>query len=720
MSSRPSRSTNFLLLLALALTSVSGATVLAQSDFGDAPDGVTASYPGFPGVMGAYPTLTTTASTRFPGNVGIEHDITTQIRIGGVASVTTLELTPNVTDLDIDDSGAYVWISLTGIPSGAAISVPVTIDASAPIGPYYLNVLIDQNNDGEWKDTPSLREWAVRDRPIDQAPGTTRRHSVPVWWSSSLMLLPKWVRITVSDVAVGSLMMWGPDGWDGSTPPDSPPVLSVGETEDRFIGGTYPGTAGPGGGPPPGPGGGGILGGAGGGAIGKGIPGGGGGGAAPGACEIAMDCRPKSLTLPCGDFGTIECTIEYLSGNCPAIVSVGNTQCNVMVGPRFIRRLRGVGPRAVVSPSWDCTTVGPGMRDAVLSFSVTFPPPCDEQIGRKERWTFDLDHDPDGVYGIVGPDEREGIILSSVAATCGNGIPEPPFESCDDGNLVPGDTCAPDCQFPSYFANGILEPGEDCDDGNVLSGDGCNSFGIREFCGNMMLDLHEACDDGNTIDGDGCNRFCQFEAAPSCPNGAVDHVLEQCDDGNSTDGDGCDAYCQDELCGDKALDLGEQCDDGNTSNGDGCSALCQSEGTCGNGWKDAGEDCDDGNSNDGDGCSSSCQTAEVHVAGLRFLGDKATVAWDPVIAPLRSYDLLRGDLDELHSSGGDLDGAGSVCLETAHPTESAGAVVDPAPGGAFYYLARVDPDWPAVVTWEPGAPAVGAVGLRDSLPTVCD
>ncbi len=714
-----SDSPRYVALLALALTSAIGPAALAQSDFGDAPDGVTASYPGFPGVLGEYPTLPTTASTRFPGNIGIEHDVTTQIRLGGAAGATTVELTPNVTDLDEDNSGAFVWISLTGIPSGAAISVPVTIDADAPAGPYYLNVLIDQNNDGEWKDTPSLREWAVRDRPIDQAAGTTRRHSVPVWWSSSLMLLPKWVRITVSDVPVGSLMTWGTDGWDGSTPAGSPPSLSVGETEDRFVGGVYPGTAGPGGGPPPGPGGGGVLGGAGGGAIGKGIPGGGGGGA-PGACEISIECRPRSLTLPCGDSGTIECTINYLSGNCPPIVSVGNTQCNAMVSPRFIRRLRGTGPRADVSPNWDCTTVGPGARTAILAFTVIFPPPCDHQVGRKERWTFDLDHDPDGVYGVVGPDEQEGIILSSVATTCGNGIPEPPFESCDDGNLVAGDTCAPDCQFPTYFANGVLEPGEECDDGNVLPGDGCSSFGIREYCGNTMLDPHEACDDGNTIDGDGCNRFCQPEGTPSCPNGAVDHLLEQCDDGNSIDGDGCDAYCQDELCGDRAIDLGEQCDDGNSTNGDGCSALCQSEGACGNGWKDPGEGCDDGNTFDEDGCSSTCQIMEVHVTSLRVLGDKATVAWDPVIAPLRSYDLLRGSLGELRSSGGDLDTADSVCLETAHPAESAGAAVDPAAGEAFYYLVRVDPEWPAIVTWEPRPPSGVVPGLRDGSSTVCD
>lgn len=656
----------------------------AQSDFGDAPDGATASYPGFPGIVGSYPTLPATANSRFPGNVGIEHSATGLIWLGGATSVTTTEFLPNVTDLDVDDSGAFWWISLTGIPAGAVLDVPVSIAASAPAGPYYLNVLIDQNNDGEWKDTPLLREWAVRDRLIDQAPGTTKRQSVPVWWSSSLLILPKWVRISVTSVPLAPLMAWGADGWDGSMPSGFPLPLAIGETEDRFVGATYPGTAGPGGGPLPGPAGGGVPGGPGGGANGKGNP----GPLVPvagGACLMNIDCRPKNLTLPCGATGFVSCTVEYLSGNCPEI----SPGCNAAVSPTFVKHLRGMGPLAIVAPQTQCTKVGPGMRDSTLVFSVTFPPPCNQQIGRKQRWTFDLDHDPEGVYGTMGPDEREGIILSSAPPTCGNFIPEPPLESCDDGNLVSGDACSSDCKFPVYFANGILEPGEECDDGNMISGDGCSLFGLREFCGNMKVDPHEACDDGNGIDGDGCNRHCQFDVAPTCPNSVVDHVLEQCDDGNAIDGDGC-------------------------------SASCLSEGQCGNGWLDAGESCDDGNLLDEDGCSASCQQATVHVGGLRFAGDSASVSWNPVIAPLRRYDLLRGDLAQLHGSGGDLGAAGSTCLLSAQVGESAATPDVPAPGEAYFYLVRIDPTWLASATWEPLPPAGGAAGLRDAAVTPCD
>jgi cysteine-rich repeat protein len=245
-------------------------------------------------------------------------------------------------------------------------------------------------------------------------------------------------------------------------------------------------------------------------------------------------------------------------------------------------------------------------------------------------------------------------------------------------------------------------------------------FGIREYCGNGKLDPHEGCDDGNVADGDACNAFCQPAGPASCPNGAVDHALEQCDDANATDGDGCDAHCQLEVCGDGAIDLGEQCDDGNVTSGDGCSSLCLSEGTCGNGWIDGGEGCDDGNTLEGDGCSSTCQMAAVHVTDLRVLGDKATLAWQPAVAPLRRYDVLRGDLGELLASGGDFGQPGTSCLATGSANETAGAPDMPDPGEAFFYVVRIDPERPADTTWEPAPPASGALGLRDAPVTPCD
>jgi cysteine-rich repeat protein len=58
---------------------------------------------------------------------------------------------------------------------------------------------------------------------------------------------------------------------------------------------------------------------------------------------------------------------------------------------------------------------------------------------------------------------------------CGNDVQEGP-EKCDDGNLVAGDGCEPDCTLTPVAGcgNGVLDEGEVCDDGGLASGDGCS------------------------------------------------------------------------------------------------------------------------------------------------------------------------------------------------------------------------------------------------------
>ena len=122
--------------------------------------------------------------------------------------------------------------------------------------------------------------------------------------------------------------------------------------------------------------------------------------------------------------------------------------------------------------------------------------------------------------------------------------------------------------------NGQIDGAETCDDGNVDPGDGCDaSCQIEPFCGDGALDEGETCDDANNDPGDGCDPFCQLE----CGNGTVNRG-EQCDDGNRDAGDGCDPRCQIEVaCGNERVEPGEQCDDGNTNAGDGCDDACQFE-----------------------------------------------------------------------------------------------------------------------------------------------
>ncbi len=230
-------------------------------------------------------------------------------------------------------------------------------------------------------------------------------------------------------------------------------------------------------------------------------------------------------------------------------------------------------------------------------------------------------------------------------------------EECDDGNLLPGDGCSPDCLVeqgwscegePSHCStlcgNGNLDPGEECD-GTNLAGQDCSSLNqgfdsgtltcllscrfdttqCRSVgCGNGTLDPGEECDDGNQSNEDACLNNCRDA---TCGDGHVYQGHEECDDGNTSDRDACLTDCTRARCGDGFIEDGlEECDDGNTHSQDGCSSGCsvepgwacqgmpsRCEYLCGNGRLDNGEECDDGNAVAGDGCSPDCRDEHLPI-----------------------------------------------------------------------------------------------------------
>jgi len=218
------------------------------------------------------------------------------------------------------------------------------------------------------------------------------------------------------------------------------------------------------------------------------------------------------------------------------------------------------------------------------------------------------------------------VACDGPAATCmcGNGMLNPPAESCDDGNHTGGDGCSPDCKTETDWI--CPTPGSPC----------IYTVG----CGDGLIAGAETCDDHNTKPADGCDATCHLEPGWTCPQPGAHCVPrcgdgqkiggEQCDDGNASPGDGCSDTCRIEpgfacpagqpchrtTCGDGKKEGGEACDDGNTYGGDGCGADCRAEpvcvGTngctspCGDGLKLPSEACDDGNSVSGDGCSAAC------------------------------------------------------------------------------------------------------------------
>ena len=202
-----------------------------------------------------------------------------------------------------------------------------------------------------------------------------------------------------------------------------------------------------------------------------------------------------------------------------------------------------------------------------------------------------------GTYYIVvdGYDDTvDGAYTINVNATmpgCGNGMVNPVFEFCDDGNTTMGDGCNMNCETEMGYSctvptppgpsvcemigcgDGELQTGETCDDDNVTAGDGCSATCLIETgwicndaepsvcvmagCGNGIVETAtEACDDGDMMAGDGCDATCQVEtgwicdgADPTvcvmagCGNGIVEDATEECDDGNLVAGDRCDATC---------------------------------------------------------------------------------------------------------------------------------------------------------------------------------
>ena len=184
------------------------------------------------------------------------------------------------------------------------------------------------------------------------------------------------------------------------------------------------------------------------------------------------------------------------------------------------------------------------------------------------------------------------------------------------GSISLAVTCA---EPPPVCADGMKTGSETCDDGNVLPGDGCSSTCAVEpgyactgapsvcatVCGDGVVAGTEECDDGNQNSGDACAAC----ADAFCGDGIVEVGVEECDDGNAIDADACLTSCMAATCGDGVVGPGETCDDGNASAGDAC-VLCQVA-VCGDGYLRAGvEECDDGGNASGDGCSADC-LAEV-------------------------------------------------------------------------------------------------------------
>jgi len=262
---------------ALAVSS----TAQVAGDYGDAPDGQPALYPGpLFEVEGNFPTrwdATARGTTSLPGRAGAYHLDSSEVWLGplwewieddgppsrevGALDFNDPDGTPNLVDGDGGEGGIHVTIVWDRLPARASFQLAVTTAGTVTVGEsYYLNVLVDVDQDGRWN---GWRDWAVRDlqllvtaAPVPQPESSRsivrgRTTVIETDWfplgvltsedadiSGATLALPTWVRVTLTDTPIGGVGGVGdPVGgvgqaWDGSAPAGG---FAQGETEDYYL-----------------------------------------------------------------------------------------------------------------------------------------------------------------------------------------------------------------------------------------------------------------------------------------------------------------------------------------------------------------------------------------------------------------------------------------------------------------------------------------------------
>lgn len=204
------------------------------ADYGDAPDNTNGQVFAYPSVEGKFPSLYDTDNTRISGRRGIFHLTTSDEWLHlATSSTTTTESDALIPDLDYDENVFCLIYTSTSdppdLPCTAYIVAGVGVSENAPDVRRYLNVLIDQNRDGEWKDTSFGKEWVAVNQLVGTKPGETELIVSNSFYLSSTENM--WMRVTFTRTKINASDFTSVDGWDGSAPSDG---FSSGETEDNF------------------------------------------------------------------------------------------------------------------------------------------------------------------------------------------------------------------------------------------------------------------------------------------------------------------------------------------------------------------------------------------------------------------------------------------------------------------------------------------------------
>ncbi len=203
-------------LTAAATPQASPAPAPLAADFGDAPDGAPAGYAGRR-VVGRFPTRLDTRSSPRPG----AHVLTPgPDRLGegvtaeaSAADASDPDGAPNLVNADgADDGVAALTLILDRAPAQAVLHVTVALDAAAPPGLRFLNVLIDADLDGRWRGSAEDgAEWVVRNLAVQAAPGASTAVQAPPFDLGGEGRLPDgaWMRVVLSRQRIQT------QTWDG-------------------------------------------------------------------------------------------------------------------------------------------------------------------------------------------------------------------------------------------------------------------------------------------------------------------------------------------------------------------------------------------------------------------------------------------------------------------------------------------------------------------------
>ncbi len=238
-----------------------------------------------------------------------------------------------------------------------------------------------------------------------------------------------------------------------------------------------------------------------------------------------------------GDGCSSQCTVEpgFLCNEngcyaraCGDGIVAGNEGCddgNVISDDgcsKFCRREEG----------YHCDSPGkPCVPDVCGDGIVTGDENCDEGVTA---------HPENATAGCVNCRTQMGWKCETAGASCSEAV-------CGNGILEGAETCEIPDDDPSGCCNGCV-----IQDHCACDADGKNC--VKGECGNNILEAGEVCDDGNLVAGDGCSPDCKTEAIFSCTNGICKATCgdgltlveagEECDDGNLVNGDGCSSECR--------------------------------------------------------------------------------------------------------------------------------------------------------------------------------